>query len=172
MNGPVAIRSAFPFISGKSSLRVYGQLAAFQLLWAYIVGEAASGYARLVAGRQWELFGNALSMLTIEQMLTIGTILFVLPAIYFAFMAPFVFIRSLFRIYVRKYEPAFEGNEKEKRSRFSGYMILAGAIIAISGINQGQSATSYLGGWIFICGIAAYFLGRAWFTSQRRPVDS
>jgi hypothetical protein len=106
-------------------------------------------------------------MLTIGQMLTIGTVLFVLPAIYFAITVPFVFIRSIFRIYVRKYQPAFEGNEEEKRSRFSGYMILAGAITGISGISQGQNVTSYLGGWIFLCGIAAYFLGPAWFTSQR-----
>ena len=111
-------------------------------------------------------------MLTIGQMLTIGTVLFVLPAIYFAITVPFVFARSIFRIYVRKYEPAFEGNEDEKRSRFSGYMTVAGAIMGISGISQGQNATSYLGGWIFLCGIAAYFLGLAWFTSQRRPIDS
>jgi len=105
-------------------------------------------------------------------MLTIGTVLFVLPAIYLAFTMPFVFVRSIFRIYVRKYQPAYEGNEEEKRSRFSGYMIVAGAITGISGINQGQNVTSYLGAWIFVCGIAAYFLGLAWFASQRRPIDS
>jgi hypothetical protein len=115
---------------------------------------------------------DALSMLTIGQTLTIGTVLFVLPAIYLAFKMPFVLIRSMFRIYVRKYEPAFEGNEEEKRSRFSGYMIVAGAVTGISGISQGQALTSYLGGWIFLCGIAAYFLGPAWFTSQRSRIDS
>ena len=113
-----------------------------------------------------------MSMLTIGQMLTIGTVLFVLPAIYLAFKMPFVFIRSIFRIYVRKYEPSFEGNEEEKRSKFSGYMIVAGAITVISGFHQGQNVTSLLGGWIFLCGIAAYFLGLAWFTSQRRPIVS
>ena len=111
-------------------------------------------------------------MLTIGQMLTIGTVLFVLPAIYLAFKMPFVFIRSIFRIYVRKYEPAFDGNEEEKRSRFSGYMIVAGAITGISGFHQGQNVISFLGGWIFLSGVAAYFLGPAWFTSQRRPIDS
>jgi hypothetical protein len=115
---------------------------------------------------------GALSMLTLGQMLTIGTVLFVLPAIYLAFTMPFVFVRSIFRIYVRKYQPAYEGNEEEKRSKFSGYMIVAGAVTGISGIYQEQNVTSYLGGWIFLCGIAAYFLGPAWFTSQQKPIDS